>query len=162
MKDCLSLLCCLLESSENGRTTPLLVKDSPVPRVYLFSIPARVIHCSQSPVCTHSEFGGPNSNPTSPSAICHDTRQKYCGHSNLMTRLLPVHQPKPPAKLLREQSSSSVILPYIPSHSPGPPAPVQMETLILITPSINFFFCCDYFLLPYSFCLGLRKSPVPA
>lgn len=65
MKDCLSLLCCLLESSENGRTTPLLVKDSPVRRGYLFSIPARVIHCSQSPVCTHSEFGGPNSNPTS-------------------------------------------------------------------------------------------------
>lgn len=32
--------------------------------------------------------------------------------------------------------------------------------LMLISPSMNLFFCWDCFLLPYSFSLGLRKSPV--
>lgn len=65
---------------------------------------------------------------------------------------------KAPVQQLREQSSSSVLLPCVPSHSPCPPAPVQMETLLLITPSIKFSFCCDCFLLSYSLCLGLRKK----
>lgn len=50
-----------------------------------------------------------------------------------------------------EVDSSYVILCCVPFHFPDLPDPAQMETLMIITPSINFLFVVTVFFSPIHF-----------